>query len=460
MIQRIRFHLPTAVSLLALLVGPGVALGATITVTTTEDGSIPGECSLRDATLAANENIVHAACASGETGLDEIVFADGVTGTILLSGGQMELTESLHITGPGADLLSIDAQSLSRIFNINTDETYTTRLTGMTLTGGRTAATGFLGNGGAVFSLGELELIDTVVTGNSTSLADSPGGALFVAVHMSLLRSSVTGNWTEGGGSPGGGITVPIGRVTVVDSTISDNWTEGDVSGAGGLLMLFGFNDATILNSTISGNATYGAQSQAGGIAIGGGTTIVNSTISANSANGIEGDGGALAVSGFLTIINSSVIDNTAAQGASTIRFGTTDSPFAVSNSIIASSDDSLPLCPREIDVGDSIGNLATDASCGNASLVGGEPVGFADLKLGELADNGGLTLTQALLEDSVAIDAADATVCGSDPVNNLDQRGSPRPVDGDVDGEAACDVGAYEAANPDIIFRGGFEAM
>jgi hypothetical protein len=453
--------LPASVfSVFALLLGASAAAAATITVTTIEDGSVPGECSLRDATLAANENVVHAACAGGEAGLDEIVFADGVTGTILLDEGQMELTESLNITGPGADLLTIDAQSLSRIFYMNTSETNTTRLAGLTLTGGRTAATGFLGNGGAVLSLGALELVDAVVTGNSTALEDSPGGALFAGVHLSLLRSSVTGNWTEGEGSPGGGVTVPIGVVTVVDSTISDNWTEGGFSGAGGLLMLIGFNDATIINSTISGNATYGEQSQAGGLAIGGGLTIVNSTISGNSANGPEGDGGAIAVTGFLTIVNSSLVGNSAVTGASAIRFANTDSPFTVSNSIIASSDASLPLCPRAIDAGDSTGNLATDASCGNVSLVNGAPVGFNELALGELADNGGPTRTHALLAGSAAIDTADADICGSDPVNHLDQRGSLRPVDGDADGDATCDVGAYEADNPDVIFMGGFEAM
>lgn len=461
MSQRTRSHSLLATLSLALvtLTGVGAVQAATITVTSIEDGSLPSECTLRDATLAANDNTAHGACASGAPGLDEIVFAPGVRGTLLLSNGQLELTESVHIVGPGATRLTIDAQSLSRIFYINTDETNTTRLAGMTLTGGRTAETDYLGNGGAVYSVGELELVDAVVSGNSTGLADSPGGGLFVGVHISLLRSKVSGNWTEGDGSPGGGITVPIGRITVTDSSISGNWTEGDYSGAGGLLMAFIFNDATITGSTISGNATYGQFSDAGGLAIGGGTTIVNSTISGNSSNGPDSGGGGMSLSGFLTLLNSTVVDNTSIDGPAAIRLVSPDSAFKVSNSVIANSDGVQPLCTREIDVGDSVGNLITDASCGTASTVHGASVAFGDLMLGPLADNGGRTLTHALLAGSAAIDVADTAVCVSPPVNSLDQRGAARLVDGNADGDASCDVGAYEAGDTDKIFMDGFEA-
>lgn len=39
-----------------------------------------------------------------------------------------------------------------------------------------------------------------------------------------------------------------------------------------------------------------------------------------------------------------------------------------------------------------------------------------------------------------------------------IDARGQSRPIDGDGDGNAYCDVGAFEAENPDIIFIDGFE--
>ena len=51
--------------------------------------------------------------------------------------GELEITELLTVNGPGKDLLTIDAQQQSRIFNI-TAETGDFTIAGMTLTGGQT----------------------------------------------------------------------------------------------------------------------------------------------------------------------------------------------------------------------------------------------------------------------------------------------------------------------------------
>ena len=60
---------------------------------------------------------------------------------------------------------------------------------------------------------------------------------------------------------------------------------------------------------------------------------------------------------------------------------------------------------------------------------------------LGGLADNGGNTLTHALLTGSPAIDAGNNATCEA-----TDQRGFSRPIDGDGDTIAVCDMGAYES--------------
>jgi hypothetical protein len=56
------------------------------------------------------------------------------------------------------------------------------------------------------------------------------------------------------------------------------------------------------------------------------------------------------------------------------------------------------------------------------------------DPMVGPLAENGGPTLTHALLTGSPAIDAGDDAVCPA-----TDQRGVSRPQG------VACDIGAYE---------------
>src|SRR5439155_22233245 len=82
--------------------------------------------------------------------------------------------------------------------------------------------------------------------------------------------------------------------------------------------------------------------------------------------------------------------------------------------------------------------NLSSDGSCG---LAGAGDLQKVDPKLGELADNGGPTQTHALLAGSPAIDAGDNASCPG-----TDQRGTARPVDGNSDGVAVCDIGAFEA--------------
>lgn len=104
----------------------------------------------------------------------------------------------------------------------------------------------------------------------------------------------------------------------------------------------------------------------------------------------------------------------------------------------------------------DGGGNLSDDDSCGftdptsmNNTPAGLDPAG--------LQDNGGPTETIALVAGSAAIDMGLDSICAAAPVNNLDQRGFVRPVDGDGDSTAVCDIGAFEfgASPPSLTCNG-----
>jgi hypothetical protein len=83
-------------------------------------------------------------------------------------------------------------------------------------------------------------------------------------------------------------------------------------------------------------------------------------------------------------------------------------------------------------------GSLDTDGSCQLSPYPHDVP--NVDPKLGPLKNNGGFSQTHALLAGSPAIDAANASHCVA-----ADQRGRYRPIDGNFDGVANCDIGAFE---------------
>ncbi|MBI5556777.1 MAG: hypothetical protein HY885_04005, partial [Deltaproteobacteria bacterium] len=86
--------------------------------------------------------------------------------------------------------------------------------------------------------------------------------------------------------------------------------------------------------------------------------------------------------------------------------------------------------------------NIESANTCG---FVGTGDLPDTNPLLNGLASNGGPTQTHALQSTSPALDKADNAVCAAAPINNVDQRGQARPVDGDAVPGAVCDIGAYE---------------
>ncbi len=222
----------------------------------------------------------------------------------------------------------------------------------------------------------------------------------------------------------GGGISNNgNGILTVTDSVISDNSAMSGNGGGG----IYNVNSSlTVTGSTFTGNTTTigngGAVLNFVGTAV-----IANSTFSNNSAGSwgvIYNDG-----SGVLSLMNDTVSGNTGQYGGVLNSIGTLN----MSNTILANNGSND--CTNSGTIGIDTNNLImNNDACGI-------PIVSADPNLGTLANNGGPTQTFALQLGSPAIDAGDDATCAAAPVNNLDQRGEPRPIG------AHCDIGAYESS-------------
>jgi len=370
-----------------------------------DDGSAT---TLRGAVVLANMN----------AGPDVIVFDETLMGTVLLTMGEISITDELTIQGPGANLLTVDAQENSRIFNIddgdNSDE-IDVEISGLSLTNGRED------DGGAIFNEEDLTIINCKLFENSA------------ASSMGSIPS-------------GGAIRTRFGVVIIVNSMFSDNSAE-----VGGAIINTQEGAVAILRSTFNNNF---AQMGAGGLFNGPESTIniSNSTFYGNEA--VFPGGGAIINSGFMMVDSSTFLHNNGNLGGGAISINivpdSTVPDTRVRNTIIAENNNSNCFGT----VTDEGYNIEDTDTCGFSlpSLVNTPPL----LDPAGLQDNGGLTLTIALQATSPAIDRIPAgmnncRMSSTTPppfprgVISTDQRGFVRPVDGNGDEVEACDVGAYE---------------
>jgi CSLREA domain-containing protein len=340
---------------------------------------------------------------------DTINFS--VTGTITLPDDtDIPIAKNLTIAGPGAGSLTVKRSNYGvSIFNLSSG---IVGISGLTLSGGGGSS------GGAIhMSGGTVTIASTTLSDNFATI----GGAIHVSGGALAVTDSTLSN--NQAGESGGAIAVVLGgTLTVKRSTISDNRaykTGGGISNSG-------FNTATIEDSTISGNIVpqvVGINGFAGGINNGSFMVIRNCTISGNRSEDVSGagltGGGAIRNFGVLTIANSTITDNFADKAGGIMNEGTLD----LSNTILAGN--------RVSGYGPDI---LSDGSTGTNNIVGQDP------KIGPLANNGGPTLTHALLVGSPAIDAGDPAFDGANMPYDQRGPGFPRLLNGRV-----C-IGACEA--------------
>ena len=381
--------------------------------------------------------------------------------TITLTTGAINVgQDDLFLTGPGADALAIDGGGIDRVIAhvghgkltiidlTITHGKYTATsygyfayggclvsLANITLTnstvsncvaGGQNGAYAF---GGGIFTRGDLYLLNSVVTSTlaSSTVDGAAGGGVYVGGNFESKYSTISNN---GATSPGthnfGGGLFTRGNAHVETSTISGNRSANDAAWAA--VYIYGNSrTATVVNSTISGNI---ASNRVSGIYTTIPMTLSNSTIAFNQ-EGDLGSGslvllGALYSHGAALTLQSSIIaDNISyTTGFPLDLTGFAGATLSGANNLITFTSGLVPLA-----------DTITDCP-----------------RLGPLADNGGATLTHALLHDSPAVGAGNNAAGLSN-----DQRGSgfPRTFGSDPD------IGAYEwqgTPHDDRILVSGFQ--
>lgn len=585
-------HLKTIIGLGSMLVGLATAgighaqqtratqaAASIFTVTTFNDEvNQNGQCSLREAIVAANTNTVSADCGNGAL-VTTINLASG-TYTLTIDNpepqegppyrldddsglyGDLDITDTLSLVGAAPNLTIISGLSVANTNRILQIHRGTVNLSNLSLIEAHSPW-----DGAAIYNQGELTLNNVNLNNNHTvfnynynaNTERLHGGAIYNAGHLSISNSGLASNRTSGGlydfkggaiysiapltitttifrenqAVEGGAIysTSPNNQLTINSSEFIDNaavFVNDNELSLGGALWLN--NPATISNSIFRGNEAVGAgaiyalkdvaitnsifdsnsagsgngiahgtaihskghaiinhsifKSNGGGSAAIGnvGTMQINRTTIINNTNRAVpymdntpiGKGGGIYTTNQLTVTNTTISNNTANfAGAGIynarslhlintsvisngIKFGDEAGvgggiyTLPASTSYLTNTLISLNTAPAGGDCwGATQGFYSLISDLDYCQLGGNTNLGDLSAQTSPLAQVDDYTWVVPLTQASPAVDAGNNQACPAS-----DQRGQSRPIDGNGDLLARCDLGAYEFVSTQTFYH------
>jgi hypothetical protein len=386
------------------LVGDGLCAGAS------------GSCTLRAAVQETNA-LPGADAIIVPAGMYRLRVGPGYTvDEDAAAQGDLDITDDLSITGAGVGQTIVSAQKLDRVFQVLSPATVD--MTGLTIRDGLSIA------GCGIWNLGTLTLHQVQVTNNDSGAHDpgascsGTGAGIENDGTLTMMDSMIDHNHGCASSYSWGGGLYNYGTATLINATVSYNKAH---TGGG----IFNYNTSTLAltNVTLMHNAARSPHvnstaGMGGGLMNGGIATLVNVTITKNRANNRPYNGGGgvdnrLSSTALVTFKNSIITGNS--------RFDCSGSPAFYPNpapGFMVSLDYNI-------------------RGSGCPVVLGGHDQDGAPM-FGDVTRTFPRTLT--LQPGSPAIDAGDPAVCPP-----TDERGLPRPQDGNGDNIATCDIGAYE---------------
>ncbi len=353
---------------------------------------------------------------------------------ITVAGAQSDLTQQTTI---------IDGNLSGPVVTFASGEGPQSVLTGFTIRNGSAHVSPNYDGGGIRISNSSPTVRINIITGNQ---AAGNGGGIYSSFGSPRIEGNlVTNNGQMQGYSGGVGGGVFIGGQSAAQLIHNRIENNSEQQGEGGGVTLFAAGTPLLDGNVISGNSSTE----------GGGIWIVNNSDALLINNLVTGNNAPVGGGLYWTIpsgnrgpylINNTFSQNSAAQG-SALYLGGFQSQALVENNVLASSTASSALyCDGTYDpTPPAVSSNDVYSSVGSSYAYGGTCAGFNGVSGNISADplfagNGDYRLAPG----SPAIDSGSPNQAPSTDLN-----GAPRPLDGNGDGVAAFDMGAFEAPTP-----------